>query len=106
MNPKCFRPLTGMVHEQEMADARVRCFRPLTGMVLSSRIYKRSPVQFSPPYEDGTDIESALDYLTGFSPPYGDGTVIEMVEGVKYPFSPTYGDGTLNISQNIVKWKN
>ena len=27
-------------------------FRPLTGMVLSSRIYKRSPVQFPSPCGD------------------------------------------------------
>ena len=36
------------------------------------------------------------------------GMVLRATE--KYPgrkvFSPPYGDGTLNISQNIVKWKN
>ena len=63
-------------------------------------------LRFSPPCGDGTEIVVTANYREWFSPPYGDGTVIEMVEGVKYPFSPPYGDGTLNISQNIVKWKN
>ena len=72
-----------MVHEQEMADARVRCFRPLTGMVLI------------PFYVD--------EVLPGFSPPYGDGTRPFYDEVRLYQFSPPYGDGTLNISQNIVK---
>lgn len=75
-----------MVHEQEMADARVRCFRPLTGMVLI------------PFYVD--------EVLPGFSPPYGDGTGIYKTFTHVDVFSPPYGDGTLNISQNIVKWKN
>lgn len=74
-------------------------------MVLSSRIYKRSPVQFSPPYGDGTYPVMDDAYIDLFSPPYGDGTnwLDKSVESLK--FSPPYGDGTLNISQNIVKWK-
>lgn len=60
-------------------------FRPLTGMVLSSRIYKRSPVQFSPPYGDCTDDIAEVEQLAQLSPPYG--------------------DCTLNISQNTAKLK-
>ena len=60
-------------------------FRPLTGMVLSSRIYKRSPVQFSPPY--------------------GDCTEWHCLWAVPRLFSPPYGDCTLNISQNTAKLK-
>ncbi len=59
---------------------------PLRGWYCLPEYTSALRFSFRPPYEDGTDIESALDYLTGFSPPYG--------------------DGTLNISQNIVKWKN
>mgnify|MGYP000563533810 CR=1 FL=1 len=49
-------------------------FRPLTGMVLSSRIYKRSPVQFSPPCGDCTDDIAEVEQLAQLSPPYGDCT--------------------------------
>ena len=38
--------------------------------------------------------------------PYGDGTQVINFMGALYKFSPPYGDDTLNISQNIVKWKN
>ena len=69
-------------------------FRPLTGMVLSSRIYKRSPVQFSPSYGDGTlPVNKFHDYFT-FSPPYGDGTRMATPLYPVMEFSPPYGDGT------------
>ena len=100
-------------------------FRPLTGMVLSSRIYKRSPVQFSPPYGDGTkafcfpvcydrfsppygdctDLHKLVEIIGAFSPPYGDCTINNKKIPAVYKLSPPYGDCTLNISQNTAKLK-
>ena len=80
-------------------------FRPLTGMVLSSRIYKRSPVQFSPPYGDCTDLHKLVEIIGAFSPPYGDCTINNKKIPAVYKLSPPYGDCTLNISQNTAKLK-
>ena len=95
-----------MVHEQEMADARVRCFRPLTGMVLIPFYVDEVLPGFSPPYGDGTKSDCNDKQIYKFSPPYGDGTISDKTVQIPEWFSPPYGDGTLNISQNIVKWKN
>lgn len=81
-------------------------FRPLTGMVLAKIMSWRTMDLFSPPYGDGTKDEEVFGYQEAFSPPYGDGTKMAMENQFVYKFSPPCGDGTLNISQNIVKWKN
>lgn len=94
-----------MVQKVRVSERMGYSFCPLTGMVLSSRIYKRSPVQFSPPYGDGTYPVMDDAYIDLFSPPYGDGTPKGTTMKKLNVFSPPYGDGTLNISQNIVKWK-
>ena len=61
---------------------------------------------FSPPYGDGTKSDCNDKQIYKFSPPYGDGTISDKTVQIPEWFSPPYGDGTLNISQNIVKWKN
>ena len=63
-------------------------------------------IEFSPPYGDGTGLIFVQPRMIPFSPPYGDGTECCTPAEKQATFSPPYGDGTLNISQNIVKWKN
>ena len=62
--------------------------------------------RFSPPYGDDTYRDECNVMAILLSPPYGDGTKTVQVPEYLGGFSPPYGDGTLNISQNIVKWKN
>ena len=83
-----------MVHEQEMADARVRCFRPLTGMVLIPFYVDEVLPGFSPPYGDGTKSDCNDKQIYKFSPPYGDGPRPFYDEVRLYQFSPPYGDCT------------
>lgn len=61
---------------------------------------------FSPPYGDSTDITANNILFCKFSPPYGDSTDDIKYREAREKFSPPYEDGTLNMSQNIVKWKN
>ena len=83
-----------MVHEQEMADARVRCFRPLTGMVLIPFYVDEVLPGFSPPYGDGTKSDCNDKQIYKFSPPYGDGTYFDKLFDLEHSFSPPCGDGT------------
>lgn len=57
----CFRPLTGIVqHEKNWLHVWIN-FRPLTGMVLYDYQIKGFFKEFSPPYGDGTEMESQVD---------------------------------------------
>ena len=61
---------------------------------------------FPSPCGDGTESGKLTAYKKMFSPPYGDSTDDIKYREAREKFSPPYEDGTLNISQNIVKWKN
>ena len=66
-------------------------FRPLTGMVLSSRIYKRSPVQFSPPCGDCTKVHYRNRYCSVFAPLRGLYGIAKTLNLRNFGFAPLRG---------------
>ena len=103
---RSFRPLTGMVPKSFEEHGLVIGFSPPYGDGTESGKLTAYKKMFSPPYGDSTDITANNILFCKFSPPYGDSTDDIKYREAREKFSPPYEDGTLNISQNIVKWKN
>lgn len=74
MEPRSFRPLTGMVPTLRLRSSSCMSFRPLTGMVPLQASFRSGRCGFRPLTGMVPHCMYLRRYKLWFSPPYGDGT--------------------------------